>query len=139
MNVEEIKELIAAIEPMVTDLSNAAILIVVVYIIFQLLMGLVIPTIWAWFGFHIVNKLHDYFRAEKVEKIIENKTIKKVEIKLDGEIISNEDCYSMIRQAFDVARNRAKYKSDYLHKDDCQWLLDAVMEKAQREKEKTND
>lgn len=131
MNIEEIKALVEAIQPIVSDVTSAGLWAVCLYIFFQLLMGFIVPVLTSWFGFHVVNKVHDYLKAEKTKSV--NNVVKHI-YKLEEKIISDELNYRAVDDAFNLAKTRnGRYQSEYMHKEDCEWLLLAVQEKLQRE------
>ena len=125
MNVEELEKIVLAIQPLVENVTDSAVVITIMYIFFKLLIELLLPLVLCWIGYKGMIMAKDVLLAKKV--------ILK-EVSLDGNLISQEDVTTKILQAFDLTKKfDGVYKSGYMHREHANILLKAVEEKLERE------
>ena len=126
MNVEELEKIVLAIQPLVENVTDSAVIITVMYIFFKLLIELLLPLVLCWIAYKGMLMIKDVVLAKKV--------IKK-EVSLDKYVISHDDVELKILQAFDMTKEfDPRFGSEYMHRRHADILLKAVEEKLERDR-----
>lgn len=131
MNIEELKGIIEAITPLVSDVTDSATLIAALYIGFKLLIELLIPILLIALAYKALQFVKQWAMKQKTVTNV-------VELSLDDDLISSDkNVKDNLLEAFRVARlDAGLYSSDYIHRQHSAFILDAVREKVINDKEK---
>lgn len=135
MNVEDFKEIVSALEPLVGSVTDSAVAIAVLYIGFKLLIELAVPLCLMLLIHKIVINLKPWLMQRKI--VVANDT---VAVSMDGKLISTDDnVKENLFEAFRICREDVGlFKSQYMHKEHTEFLLDAVRQKAKSLDESKN-
>lgn len=135
MNIEDFKSIIDALQPLVGQLTDSAVIMAIVYIAFKLLIDLTVP-LCVMFLIYKISKMIKSWASEK--KVTVNTTQKNVVLDKDL-ITSDEVVLENIQKAFSLCRcDAGLFNSSYMHKEHSEFLLNAVKEKLDRDSDKTN-
>ncbi len=132
MNINDFKEVMTALQPIVGEVTDSAIIIACIYIGFNLLISLTVPLVGILAGYKTVVAIKQVLIAKKTT-VIENSHTAS----LDGSIItSDEEVTKTIKKVFELSHNyKGAYKSNFMHKQHAEWLLKAAQEKLERDGE----
>ena len=130
MNIDELKGIIEAITPLVSDVTDSATLIAALYIGFKLLIELLIPILLIALAYKALQFVKQWALKQKTVTTV-------VELSLDGDLISTDkNVNENLKEAFRLARlDSGLYASDYIHRQHSAFILDAVREKVINDKE----
>lgn len=132
MDINDFKEVMLALQPIVGEVTDSAIIIACIYIGFNLLISLTVPLVGIFAGYKTVIAIKQVLIAKKTTVIDQSHTAV-----LDGEVITSDaEVTKMIKRAFSLSHmHKGSYKSVYMHREHAEWLLNAAEEKLEREGE----
>lgn len=130
MNIEEFQALVAALEPLVNDVTTSAIVIACIYVAFSLLIELLLPLVVVFVSYKIALMVKEWSLTKKTT-IVSN----DVHVSIEDKIISTDkECFNLIKEAFDLCHQfNGSFNSSFMHKEHAEFLRDAAKEKLDRE------
>lgn len=130
MNIQEFQQVMQAIEPIVGNITDSAVLIAGLYIAFSLVIELLIPVLLIWLAYRCSCMAKEWLMTKK---IIVNET--STVVRLDSEIVTVDGrALNLLREAFKLSHEfNGAFQSQYMHAQHAEFLRDAVKEKLERD------
>lgn len=128
MNIEEVREFVEVITPLVGNVTDSAVSIAWLYVAFNLLVELLIPLSGIAALYKIAVMIKEWAITKKV-------VIQEVEVSLDKQVVSRESAHHDLHKAFAIAREAHKglWKSEFIGDIHAKWIAEACAEKLSRE------
>lgn len=127
----ELRELLHVLADLIGKMPDTALYILLGFFIFKI-TALVVP---AWGLISVIklaiNKIHDA-KVKPIERTIR--------VSLDGMFITHDGTYNYFKDVISrVINSRTNSKiTNYIHRQDVEWLAEAIDEKQRREKDSNN-
>jgi hypothetical protein len=123
MDITEVQAVIAAISPLVSDVTSSATWIALLYIAFKLLIELTVPLAVVWIIKKVIDSVREYALKTKVVTVVE-------ELSLSGLLVgTGDDVIKLANELIKSMKTRGgKYPPDgkYIHASDLRWAIDKV-------------